>query len=196
MSNLGSFSVDIRAGTATLQGDLGKAKRMFGGAADHMKSTAVAAGAAIGSAFATGATIAAAAIKSAVDRADELSKTAQKIGVSTEALSALEYAARLSDVSLQQLSTGVGKLTQNVVAAVSGNKQLSGAFDAVGVSVTDANGKLRGADAILLDLADAFESLPDGADKTNIAMQLMGKSGRELIPLLNGGSEAIRDISA
>lgn len=189
--SLGTLSVDLLMKTGQFETDTGRAARIAERRAKEIKASFNRAGAAIGVALAGAATVTAYAIKSAIDRADELSKAGQKIGVSTEALSALEYAARLSDVSLQQLSTGVGKLSQNMVAAVSGNKQLSGAFDAIGVSVTDANGKLRGADDVLLDLADVFKSLPDGADKTALAMQLMGKSGRDMVPLLNGGSEAI-----
>jgi len=189
--SLGTLTVDLLMKTGQFETDTGRAARIAERRAKEIKASFDRAGAAIGVALAGAATATAYAIKSAIDRADELSKAGQKIGVSTEALSALEYAARLSDVSLQQLSTGIGKLSQNMVAAVSGNKQLSGAFDAIGVSVTDANGKLRGADEVLLDLADVFKSLPDGADQTALAMQLMGKSGRDMVPLLNGGSEAI-----
>lgn len=189
--SLGTLTVNLLMKTGQFESDTGRAARIAERRAKEIKASFDRAGAAIGVALAGAATATAYAIKSAIDRADELSKAGQKIGVSTDALSALEYAARLSDVSLQQLSTGIGKLSQNMVAAVSGNKQLSGAFDAIGVSVTDANGKLRGADEVLLDLADVFKSLPDGADQTALAMQLMGKSGRDMVPLLNGGSEAI-----
>lgn len=185
------ISIAMGVDTAELVTDMRRAEKEVAKRMRDIEATAKRAGVAIGAALAGAATATAIAIKSAIDRADELSKASQKIGISTESLSALEYAARLSDVSLQQLSTGVGKLSQNMVAAVSGNKQLSGAFDAIGVSVTDANGKLRGADDVLLDLADVFKSLPDGADQTALAMQLMGKSGRDMVPLLNGGSEAI-----
>jgi hypothetical protein len=185
------ISIAMGVDTAELVTDMRRAEKEVAKRMRDIEATAKRAGVAIGAALAGAATVTAYAIKSEIDRADELSKAGQKIGVSTEALSALEYAARLSDVSLQQLSTGIGKLSQNMVAAVSGNKQLSGAFDAIGVSVTDANGKLRGADEVFLDLADVFKSLPDGADQTALAMQLMGKSGRDMVPLLNGGSEAI-----
>jgi hypothetical protein len=48
----------------------------------------------------------------------------------------------------------------------------------------------------MLDIADRFQKLPDGAEKTALAMQLFGKSGAELIPMLNGGSEALSQYSA
>jgi len=189
--SLGTLTVDLLMKTGQFETDSGRAARIADKRAKEIKASFEKAGVAIGAALAAGATAAGVAIKSAIDRADELSKAAQKIGVSTEALSALEYAARLSDVSLQQLSTGVGKLSQNMVAAVSGNKQLADTFGTIGVSVAGADGSLRSADRVLSDLADVFQTLPDGTQKTALAMELFGKAGRDLIPLLNGGADGL-----
>ncbi|MBK6629511.1 MAG: hypothetical protein IPG35_18310 [Flavobacteriales bacterium] len=49
----------------------------------------------------------AALVKGAIDSADELNKLSQKIGISIEALSTLQFAAQLSDVGLDTLKTGL-----------------------------------------------------------------------------------------
>lgn len=147
-------------------------------------------------AAAAAATAAAVAVKSAIDQADELSKLSQKIGISTEALSGLNVAAQLSDVSLQQLQGGITRLVRAQEGVASGSGKLAGVFDAIGVSATNADGSLRQTDAVFRDLADVFQSLPDGAQKTALAIDIFGRSGAELIPLLNQGASGLREYDA
>ena len=88
--------------------------------------------------------------KQAIDAADGLGKMAQKVGVSVESLSALEYAGKLSDVSLEQLGTGLKKLSVSLnEVATNADGDAAAAFKAIGVSVKDASGNLRNADEVL-----------------------------------------------
>jgi hypothetical protein len=68
-------------------------------------------------------------------------------------------------------------------------------FKALGIAVVDASGNLRDGDKVLKDLADRFQQMPDGAQKSAIAMDLLGRSGARLIPLLNGGSQGIEQLT-
>lgn len=163
---------------------------------DRLASASKVAFAAVAAAGASAAITLAFATKRAADHADELGKTAQKIGVTVEALSRLEFAAKLSDVSLEQLSTGLRKLSQNMLEVASGRgAQAKQAFDALGITVTDAAGKLRSADVVLTELADRFSRMEDGSLKTALAMNTLGRSGAELIPLLNEGATGLKAMS-
>jgi hypothetical protein len=126
--------------------------------------------------------------KNAINLADEIGKTAQKIGMTSESLSKLEYAAKLSDVSLGQLQVGLGQLSKNMQA---GNE----AFAALGVNVTTASGNLRSTEEVLLDVAERFADMPDGAEKTALAMQILGRSGADLIPMLNAGRDGLTEMT-
>jgi hypothetical protein len=128
--------------------------------------------------------------------ADEMSKAAQKFGIPIEELSRLKYAADLSDVSLETLGTSVGRLSKNMVAAAGGAGPMADAFAAAGIAVQNADGSLRSSSDVLADLSNKFASIPDGAEKTALAMQLMGRSGAEMIPLLNGGADALAKMKA
>ncbi len=64
-------------------------------------------------------------------------------------------------------------------------------FNALGVSVTDANGRLREGNAVFADLADRFSRMEDGSTKTALAIQIFGESGADLIPLLNAGADGL-----
>lgn len=130
-------------------------------------------------------------IKRTADAGDAAFKTAQKVGVSVEAWQELAYAAELADVDQQQLSTTLQRLTKNAAAAATGSKEMSTWFRRVGVNVLDSNGKLKQSDKLFSEISDKFAKMPDGARKTALAIGVFGKAGAELIPMLNGGSEAI-----
>ena len=133
----------------------------------------------------------AAAIKGQLNVADDLSKASQKFGVPIEQLSRLKYAADLSDVSMETLGVSLGQLSKKMAAAAKGGASAK-VFTDLGISVTDAAGKMRSSEAVLSDFADRLAAMPDGAEKTALAMKVLGKSGAEMIPLLNGGGEALR----
>ena len=133
-------------------------------------------------------------IKQAIDLADHLNKLSQRTGIATESLSQLQYAAKLADVSSDSLTTGLKKLNVSIANGIAGDKEKVAVFKALGVTLTDTSGKTKTADQVLLDLADTFAKSKDGAGKTAAAVALLGKAGDEMIPLLNGGGEALREL--
>ncbi|TDX72598.1 hypothetical protein EDE05_12819 [Neorhizobium sp. R1-B] len=149
-------------------------------------------------AAAAGATAAAGAmalaVKGSIDAADDMSKAAAKIGIPIEELSRLKYAADLSGVSFEGLQTAVGKLSKQMNEAKNGSKAAAEAFSSIGVSATNADGSLKTASQVLTEISDRFATMPDGAEKTALAMELMGRSGANMIPLLNGGSAALQQL--
>lgn len=200
-TKLGTLTVDLLAKTGSFETDIKRASRAVKREGDEIEREAgrisgafTELGTIVGAGLVAAAGAATLAIKSAIDQADELSKLSQKIGISTEALSSLNVAAQLSDVSLKQLQGGITRLVraQEDVAAGTGN--LAGLFDAIGVSAVNADGSLRETDKVLRDLADVFQALPDGAEKTALAFDLFGRSGADLIPLLNQGSDGLRKM--
>ena len=135
-------------------------------------------------------------IKSAIDAADQLNKLSQKIGISVEALSTLRFAAQLSDVSLETLQKGIKGLSQNITEANTGIGDGAQVFDALGISVRNADGSMKSTEAVLLQVADVFANLEDGAVKTALAVKLFGKSGMDMIPFLNQGAAGITQLTA
>lgn len=122
-------------------------------------------------AFAAAGSAAAAFTKQAINTADETGKMAQKAGIAVETFSALQHAANLSDVSNETLLKGLKGLSTELVKSGRGGADLN---------------------EELLAIADQFANAADGAQKTALAVQHFGKSGQDMIPLLNQGSDAIR----
>ena len=122
---------------------------------------------------------------------DEFFKLSQKTGVSVEALTALDYAAKLSDVSTEGLTKGLQRLSIALFDSRFEGAEGSKALQALGVAATDAHGQIRPTEQVLLDLAEKFADMPDGADKAALAIKLFGREGLNLIPFLNQGREGI-----
>jgi hypothetical protein len=142
--------------------------------------------------LATGAGLAAMA-KGAIDAADDMNDLSQKTGVSVESLSKFQQAANASGSSIEGVGAAMIKLNKGLGA---GTGPAVEALKTLGISATDASGKLKSTDTIMLEVADKFAKMPDGANKTAAAIALFGKAGADMIPLLNGGSKAVTDLSA
>lgn len=196
--SLGTLTVDLVAKIGGFTAGMSKAERETQRSTRAMerrlKETTAAAkkfGVALGAAFVAAGTAAAVAIKSAIDNADELSKAAQKIGISTESLSKLGYAAQLADVDLTTLQGGLARLTKFQDEAAKGTEKNVSLFEDLGIAFKNADGTLRSTDAVFRDLAEVFQALPDGANKTALALEVFGRSGANLIPLLNSGADGL-----
>lgn len=134
--------------------------------------------------------------KSTANYGDELFKTSQKVGIQVEALAGLQHAAKLADVDNRQLQIGLQALSRAMVDSAQGSGEGHEAFKRIGISAVDASGKLKPMQDVFLEIADVFNRTTDGAGKTEVAMKLMGKSGADLIPLLNGGKQSLQEMDA
>ncbi len=134
-------------------------------------------------------------VKGTLDAADNMNDLAQSTGVSVEALSRFNKAAAVSGTNLEGVSKGLVKLNKAMVDAAAGGKESAATFQALGVNVKNADGSLKSADRVMLEVANRFKAMPDGAAKTALALRLFGKSGAELVPLLNMGGDAIDKMS-
>jgi lambda family phage tail tape measure protein len=130
--------------------------------------------------------------KSAIDLADDMRDLSQRTGVGVETLGQFKVAAELSGSSLEGVAKGLTFLNKNMVAAATGTEAAAAAFKTIGVSTTEADGTLRKADKVFLDVADRFAQLRDGPEKAALAIKIFGKAGAELIPILNLGSKEIQ----
>ena len=123
--------------------------------------------------------------KSTANYGDELVKMGQRLGTTVEDTARLQHAAKLADTDLRGLSTTVGFLSKQMLEAAQGNKDAQQGFAGLGISVTGANGQLKATTDILVEISDTFRLMPDGPEKTALAMQVLGQSAKENLPFLN-----------
>lgn len=110
------------------------------------------------------------------------------LGGTIEEMSTLRGAAQLGGVSTDAMAMGMRTLSRQVYA---GGK----AFEALGIKTKDANGKIRPTNDVLMDVADKFKAMPNGAEKSALALKLFGRSGTEMLPMLNRGSKGIAELA-
>jgi hypothetical protein len=118
-----------------------------------------------------------AGIKHVIDLGDEMNDLSQKVGISVKDLATWRLAAEQSGTSLEGVAKGVKGLSQYMV-------QHSDKLREAGITATDANGAM-------VQLADLFSAMPDGVEKTALAVQIFGKAGMDMIPMLNLGSKGL-----
>jgi hypothetical protein len=184
-TTVGQLTIEMAGNIVRLQQDMEKAKNTVAGAMQSIQKSANMAATALG-AIGVGLSVAAFTgwIKSAIDAADETNKMAQKIGVAVKDVAGLQLAFRQAGIDGGALQTSMSKLS---VAIANGND----AFVAMNISTRNADGTLKSTRQVLGEVADKFASYEDGASKTALAVQLFGKAGADLIPLLNAGGDSL-----
>lgn len=175
-------------------GNLNKQAGAVGGGLGRMGQAAKGVGGLMGALLPVGAVAGLTAIaKGSIDAADNLNDMSQRTGVAVESLSRFGQAAQDSGSSIEGVAKGMGQLAKRITDPSSA---ASNALSGIGVATRDAQGKVRSLDAVMLEISDRFAKMPDGAEKSALAMQLFGKSGVELIPMLNQGRAALEQYQA
>ncbi len=130
-----------------------------------------------------------------IEVGNEAINTAEMLGVSVAELKEFRYAAYQADVSSEEAATALRFLNKGLGAAAEGGKEAAAVFNTLGVKIKEQDGKTRPALDVMGDIADAFEKIEDPAQKTKVAMEVFGRAGSKLIPLLNQGRKGLAEMS-
>lgn len=134
------------------------------------------------------------ALKAEGGAAGSLVSLSTRTGIATEALQELGYAASQNGSDLNVVAGGLKAFTNKADAAAAGSKAMAKTLREVGVSAKDLKSGKLSLDDALGKVADKFKTMPDGAKKTALAMDLFGGAGGSLVPLLNQGSDGITKL--
>lgn len=191
--SLGTLTIDLAANVAGLESDLGKAQRIFEKNARNFERTVASTIAVASGLGAAGALGFAAMIKKSIDLADSFDEMSQRINVSAEDLSAYAYQAQFAGVTQEQLGGAFVKFNKVISDTFNGVGKGGEAFAALGISVTDTDGRLKTTAALFNEVAARMSEFEDGPQKFAVGMALFGKSmGPNLIDMLNGGAEGMK----
>jgi hypothetical protein len=192
MASLGSLVVSLAMDTARFAGDVGKAAQQMA----RLTVEAGKIGAAIGANIGAGTVIIGRLVAASVEAADRTGELAEMFATTTEEMSRLGYAAKLSAIDQETLATGLGKISKMAADAAAGGATASDVFRALGIEVKDTDGSLKSSTVLLGDVAEKFKGYKNGAEETALAIEVFGKSGASLIPLLNRGRDGIAELGA
>ena len=128
-------------------------------------------------------------------QADDLNTLSKRYGIATGDLQKYQLSADLVDVSVESIATSQKKLAVNMSKASKGSKTQSEAFDALGISVVDADGNLRDADDVFNEAIKKLGKMEAGTKRDALAMDIMGKSAQDLNPLIEDGGKTYEETA-
>ena len=99
---------------------------------------------------------------------DDMAKTAERAGLSFRRFQELQFASNASGVSSSNFGAAIEAFAQNITTAQFKANDLKRVFDANGVSIKDANGKLKDTDTLLTSAVDIIKRAPTIQDALQI----------------------------
>lgn len=124
--------------------------------------------------------------------ADNIITLSMQTGQSTQQLQEFAYATELIDVSVDTLQGSLTKLTNNMQDTMNGTGNAKDSFDALGISVTNADGSMRSANDVFYETIDALGKVKNETERDAMSMDIFGRSAQDLNPLIIQGSKTLK----
>lgn len=132
--------------------------------------------------------------ESAASTSDNIDKMSQKIGVSRQAYQELDFICSQSGTSVDKLKSGMKTLVFTMDSAAQGANNSIQKFKELGVEYQNTDGSLRNSEEVMWDTLSALQNISNETERSRMAVEMFGKSGQELMPLLNGGAGSIEEM--
>jgi hypothetical protein len=123
-----------------------------------------------------------------------LNDMSDRTGVSVEQLSSLGYAADQTGTSMEAVEGGLRRLARFSQTASEGGKAAVDTLADLGLQSKALEGLTP--DQQFLLIAEALDKVADPGKRAALAMEVFGKNGTSLLPMMKGGSKALQDYAA
>lgn len=123
--------------------------------------------------------------------ADTILTMSDVTGIATQELMKWEYASQFIDTSVDTITGSLTKLEKNMASS---SADTAAAFETLGVKITDSTGQMRDDEQVFWEIIDALGKVENSTERDQLAMTLLGKSAKDLNPLINAGSQAFKDL--
>ncbi len=130
----------------------------------------------------------------ASDVLDRVDKLSQKIGLSKKGFQEWDFIMSQSGASIESLQMGFKTLTGRVQEVIDGTGDGAELFKQLGISVRDSSGAVKNQEQLFNEIVKAFQGMENGSIKAALANDLLGRSGSELMPLLNGTAGSVEEL--
>ncbi len=118
---------------------------------------------------------------------DAITDTSAALGVGRKDLQAWQYMGGQVGAGAEDMAASFKFLQKNAVDGAA-------AFKKIGVSAKGADGHIKGASQLLGEVADGIAGVSDPAEQTKLALELLGKGGTKLLPILKGGQSGVNEL--
>jgi hypothetical protein len=177
----------IKRVKSTLMGVAGAAKTAGLAISKAMLATGI-------GAIVSGVSAAAAAVMRFAQMGGGIDDVAKRTGASAEGLSQLQYAAEQSGTTLEEVEKGMRKLADVTTQAANGSKSAQAALAAVGVTAEQLSA--LSVEERMLAIAQGLSQIADPSERASVAMDLLGKSGANLLPMMEDGAAGVASLMA
>lgn len=186
--------VRVGADLTDLQKKLKNAQKMFKNAGKDLQRTGESLTKNVTSPILAVGTALTAMTLGAARAADDLADLSAVTGIGVEDLQAMAYVGGQLGTDLETMTGAQTRLTRAIAEAHGGNKEAIKSFETLGVKIYDNNGKLKDANTLFWEVIDGLGGIEDPVLRDALAMDLMGKSARDLNPLIKAGSDEIKNL--
>ncbi len=134
------------------------------------------------------------ALRGIVADLDNIAKTADRLGLTTDALQELRIAGEAAGVSQQTLDMAMQRFGRRLAEARQGSGEAAGALEEMGIALLDLDGNARSIEDVLDDVADSMSGMENQTDRNRIAMRLFDSEGVALVNMLRDGSAGLDEM--
>ncbi len=206
MATVGELVVKVRADTTNLRRNLkqaeASAKKSAGVMARAFAKMRTAIGAVAKSIFSMrGALVAVAGaaalglvVKRSLEAADTIAKTADIIGISTDALQEYRFAAGLAGVETATLDNSFKKFTKNVGELGKSSSELDTTLRDLAPTMLENLRAARNMDEALAAFFKGLSNVEGAAKKVAVAQAAMGRAGSVMVNIVREGNQALLDF--
>ena len=143
-----------------------------------------------------GAAALATAIRSTVTELSRIADVADKVGVTTDALQELRFAAEQNGIASTQLDTAIQRFSRRVAEAANGTGELAKIFKANNVQLRDSKGRLKPLNEILSDYADLVKNAGSKQEQLLLSFKAFDTEGAQFVLVLENGRQGLDDFAA
>lgn len=142
-----------------------------------------------------------AAVEKTVAAGQAAFEMSQKFGMLPGIASQWSSVAAQLGIDSETIGTGFKFLAKNVEAmnlTLESGKKVAPAtlqvYKDLGLNVFTAGGQIKDANELMMETADVFAAMPDGIAKAGLAVKIFGRSGQDMLPVLDLGRAGIQKL--
>ena len=188
---LGSIFVDNDKANKSIDATDKKGKGLAG-TLGSMAGTAAKVGAGIAIGVGVAATAVVGLATKTASAADNVDKMSQKLGLSRQAFQEWDFIASQSGTSINSMQAGMRGVTTLLEDMSKGGNKSADVFGRLGLSMDDVAGMSR--EQAFEAIVTSLQGIPDEAERARLANLAFGRSGQELMPLINGAAGSIDEM--
>ncbi len=190
MSSIATLTIDLIGKSGKLSAELKKANKNTQSWADKTRKLVGTSTKAMVGFGAAGVAAYASIYAKNAEFIDLQAKTADRLGITTQALGGLQHAANLYGASNEELTKSLQRMQQGLgQVAQTGTGEAKYALEGLGLAIEDLQGLAP--EEQFKVIADKLKDVEDQSQKVYIAQSLMGKSGVKMINLMDAGADGI-----